>query len=42
MERMGTQTHVAMFKPPKLQVPINRLGSTKGQPFEFGLGSKLI
>jgi hypothetical protein len=42
MERVGTQTLVTMFKPPKLQVPVNKLGSAKGEPFEFGLGSRLV
>ncbi len=32
----------AMFKPLYLHVLVSRLGSTKGQPFEFGLGSILM
>jgi len=31
-----------MFKPLELQVPINRLGSVDGEPFELGLGNILI
>ncbi len=31
-----------MFKPLELQVPINRLGSVDGKPFELGLGNILI
>jgi hypothetical protein len=37
-----TQPSFVMFKPSKLYVPISRLRSTKGFPFEFGLGSKLV
>ncbi len=31
-----------MFKPSKLQVLVNRLESTKGFPFEFELGSRMV
>jgi len=31
-----------VFKPPKLQVPISKPRFAKGQPFEFGMGSKLV
>jgi len=31
-----------MFRPRKLQVPISKPRFVKGQPFEFGLGSKLV
>jgi len=37
---METQPLFEMFKP--LHVPIIRLGSTKGQTFEFGLGNILV
>jgi len=39
---VGTQTPVAVFKPPKLQVPINKPRFAKGQPFEFRSGNRLI
>jgi len=39
---METQPPFAMFKPLELQVLANRLGFTKGQIFEFGLGSRLV
>jgi hypothetical protein len=31
-----------MFRPPELQVPISRPRFAEGQPFEFGLGSRLV
>jgi len=42
MEKVETQTPLAIFKPQELQVPTRKLKSTKGQPFEFGLGIKLV
>jgi hypothetical protein len=42
MERMETQPPFTMFRPPKLHVLASRPRSTKGQTFEFGLGSILI
>ncbi len=39
MERMETQPLLTIFRLLELQVPTNRLGSAKGQPFEFGLGN---
>jgi len=42
MERVGTQTLVAMFKALELQVPISKLGFVDGQPFELGLGNRLV
>jgi hypothetical protein len=42
MERVETKLSFAKFKPSKLQVPVNRLGSIKGFPFEFELGSNLV
>ncbi len=41
-EIVGTQTLVVVFKPPKLQVPINKPRFANGQPFEFRLGNRLI
>jgi hypothetical protein len=37
-----TQPSFAMFKPLKLQLPINRPRSAKRQPFEFSMGSILV
>ncbi len=42
MERVETQTPLAIFRPPKLQVLATRPRSIEGQPFEFGLGSRLV
>jgi hypothetical protein len=39
---MGTKPPLKVFKPPELHIPTNRLGSTEGQPFGFGLGSKIV
>jgi hypothetical protein len=39
---MGTQTLVVVFRPPELQIPVSRPRFAKGQPFEFGLGNKLV
>ncbi len=39
---METKPHVAIFKSLQLQVPTNKLGFTKGQLFEFGLGSRIV
>jgi hypothetical protein len=39
---METQNPLTMFKPPKLQVLVNRPGFVEGQPFEFGLGNILV
>jgi hypothetical protein len=38
-ERMETKPPLAIFRPPEIQVLANRPISTKGQPFEFGLGN---
>ncbi len=40
--RMGTKPPLRVFRPPKLHMPTSRLGSTKGQPFQFGLGSRMV
>jgi hypothetical protein len=42
MKRVETQLSFAMFKPLELQVPISRLGSGEGFPFEFEIGSILV
>jgi hypothetical protein len=42
MESVETQNPLAMFKPLELQVPVNRPRFVEGQPFEFGLGNRLI
>ncbi len=42
MEKVETQPLLTTFKLPYLKVPISRPRSTKGQPFEFGLGNKLV
>ncbi len=42
MERIKTQPPLAVSRPLELQVPTSKLGSTKGHPFEFGLGSRLV
>jgi len=39
---MGIDLPLAVFKPLKIQVPTNRPRYAKGQPFEFGLGSRII
>jgi hypothetical protein len=39
---VGTQTPITMFRPLELHVPINRLGSVDGHPFELGLGNILV
>ncbi len=39
---METEIPLTLFKPPKLQVLLSRQRFAKGQPFEFGLGSRLI
>jgi hypothetical protein len=41
-KKVETQLSFAMFKPLELQVPISKLGSTEGFPFEFELESKLV
>jgi hypothetical protein len=42
MERVETQPSFAIFGPLEIHVPNNRLGFTKGFPFEFELGSRLV
>jgi hypothetical protein len=42
MKRVVTQLAIENFKPTKLQVPPNRLESTKGFPFEFKLGRRMV
>ncbi len=42
MEKVETQTPLAIFRPPKLQVPTKRLGSIERQPFQFVMGSRLV
>jgi len=39
---MGIKPPLVVFIPPKIQVLANRLGSAKGHPFEFGLGSRIV
>ncbi len=39
---MITKPPLAVFRPLEIQVPFSRPRSTKGQPFEFRLGSKII
>jgi hypothetical protein len=41
-ERMGTKPLLRASRPPKLHIPTSRPGSPKGQPFEFGLGSRIV
>jgi len=41
-KKVETQTPIVVFKPLELHVPINRLRSTKGKSFEFGLGGGLV
>jgi hypothetical protein len=41
-ERMGTKPPLRVFKPLELHIPTSRLGYAKGQPFEFGLGSRIV
>jgi hypothetical protein len=42
MEKVETQIPLTLFITQKLQVLLNRPRFGKGQPFEFGLGSRLI
>jgi hypothetical protein len=42
MERVETKPSFVEFRPLELQVPISRPRSTKGFPFEFELGSRLL
>jgi hypothetical protein len=42
MERVETQLYFVVFRPQKLHIPDSRLGSTKGQQFEFGLKNILV
>jgi hypothetical protein len=42
MERVVTQPTFEDFKLAKLQVPPSRLESTKGFPFEFELGRRML
>jgi hypothetical protein len=42
MERVETKLSFVNFRPLELQVHVRRLGSIKGFPFEFELGSKLV
>jgi hypothetical protein len=42
MERVEIELSFVEFRPSKLHIPINRLGSTEGFPFEFELGSRLV
>ncbi len=39
---MAINPPLIIFKPLKLQVPASRLESAKGQPFEFGSGSRIV
>ncbi len=39
---METKPLLTIFKPLQLSVPTNKPGSTKGQPFEFGLGNIIV
>ncbi len=39
---MATKPPLTVFRPLKLQVLANRLGLVKGQPFEFGLGNRIV
>jgi hypothetical protein len=39
---MEKQLPFVVFKPLELKVPVNRLGSVEGFPFEFELGSTLV
>jgi hypothetical protein len=38
----GIEPPLAIFKPLEIQVPTSRPRSAKGQPFEFGLGNRII
>jgi hypothetical protein len=42
MEKVETQPSLVVSKPLEIHVPGNRPGSTKGFPFEFELGSRLV
>jgi hypothetical protein len=42
MERVVTQPTFKEFRPIKLQVPPSRPKCTKGFPFEFELGRKMV
>jgi hypothetical protein len=42
MERMKTEPSFAIFKPLEIWTLGSRLRSTKGFPFEFELGSRLV
>ncbi len=42
MERMGTQTHVTMFRPLELQVLVSGPRFVERQSFEFRLGNRLV
>ncbi len=39
---MGTKLPLRVFKPLELHVPTSKPRSTKGQPFEFGLGNRIV
>ncbi len=39
---MATRPTFEEFRPIKLQVPFSRLESTKGFPFEFELGRRMV
>jgi hypothetical protein len=39
---MGIKPPLTVFKTPKIQVLANRPGSAEGQPFEFGLRTRIV
>jgi hypothetical protein len=39
---MGIEPPLTIFRTPKTQVPTSRQRFAEGQPFEFGLGNRIV